>query len=227
MYRSSACRQCPIRHPCTTGDYRRVWRREHEKILEATQRRLDRKPQAMTPRRRTIEHVFGTLKHWMGAPHFLTRGLRQAGTEVSLHVLPYNLKRVIRLLGMARTMKAMRLVSARVEVSSLPRCSLRAKTARQHRIAWSTTCDCRLAWPVSTHTRPGAPLGAFCQCAREQWMSRPFAGDGLRAPCKTRLRRYAMGSLARSCISLLPINHAGALLASNSSLPLTLHNYAA
>jgi hypothetical protein len=65
----------------------------------------------MTLRRRTIEHVFGTLKHWMGATHFLTRGLRQAGTEMSLHVLAYNLKRVIQWLGMARTMKAMRLLS--------------------------------------------------------------------------------------------------------------------
>jgi len=73
---------------------------------------VDRKPQAMTLRRRTIEHVFGTLKHWMGATHFLTRGLRHVGTEMSLHVLAYNLKRVIQLLGMAKTMKAMRLISA-------------------------------------------------------------------------------------------------------------------
>jgi hypothetical protein len=63
----------------------------------------------MTLRRRTIEHVFGTLKHWMGWTHFLTRGLSQASTEMSLHVLAYDLKRVIRLLGMARTIKAMRL----------------------------------------------------------------------------------------------------------------------
>jgi hypothetical protein len=111
VYWSSTCPQCPIRHQCTTGGYRRVRRWEHEKILEAMQRRLDRKPQTMTLRRRTIEHVFGTLKHWMGATHFLTRGLRHVGTEMSLHVLAYNLKRVIQLLGMARTMKAMRLVS--------------------------------------------------------------------------------------------------------------------
>jgi Transposase DDE domain len=67
-------------------------------------------PRAMTLRRRTIEHVFGTLKHWMGSTHFLTRGLPQVSTEMSLHVLAYNLKRVIQLLGMAGTMKAMRLV---------------------------------------------------------------------------------------------------------------------
>ena len=58
------------------------------------QRRLDRKPEAMTLRRRTIEHVFGTLKHWMGSTHFLTRGLAHVGTEMSLHVLAYNLKRL-------------------------------------------------------------------------------------------------------------------------------------
>jgi hypothetical protein len=36
---------------------------EHESVLEAVQRRLDRAPDAMTIRRRTVEHVFGTFKH--------------------------------------------------------------------------------------------------------------------------------------------------------------------
>lgn len=64
----------------------------------------------MTLRRRTIEHVFGTLKGWMGATHFLTKGLRNVSTEMSLHVLAYNLKRVIAILGMPKIMKAMSLV---------------------------------------------------------------------------------------------------------------------
>jgi hypothetical protein len=66
----------------------------------------------MTVRRRTIEHVFGTLKHWMGSTHFLTRRLPNVSTEMSLHVLAYNLKHVISILGIAKTMKAMRLVGA-------------------------------------------------------------------------------------------------------------------
>ncbi len=70
------------------------------------QRRLDRQPEAMTLRRRTVEHVFGTLKHWMGSTHFLTRRLPNVATEMSLQVLTYNLKRVMSILGMARTMKA-------------------------------------------------------------------------------------------------------------------------
>jgi len=72
---------------------------------------LDRKPQAMTLRRRTVEHVFGTLKHWMGSTHVLMCGLAYVGTEMSLHVLAYNLKRLISSLGMARTIKAMRLLA--------------------------------------------------------------------------------------------------------------------
>jgi transposase len=111
-YWSSACPRCPLKTQCTTSSYRRITRWEHERILEAMQRRLDRKPEAMLLRRRTIEHVFGTLKHWMGSTHFLMRGLAHVSTEMSLYVLAYNLKRVIKLLGMPKTLKAMRLLGA-------------------------------------------------------------------------------------------------------------------
>lgn len=111
-YWSSACPRCPLKPRCTPSDYRRITRWEHEAVIDAMQRRLDRNPLAMTIRRRTIEHVFGTLKHWMGSTHFLTRGLAHVGTEMSLHVLAYNFKRLISLLGVAKMMKAMRLLAA-------------------------------------------------------------------------------------------------------------------
>ena len=111
-YWSSACPQCAMRSQCTPSPYRRISRWEHEEVLEAVQRRLDRTPDAMTVRRRTVEHVFGTFKHWMGYTHFLTRRLPNVGTEMSLHVLAYNLKRVLRILGFSKTMKAMRLAGA-------------------------------------------------------------------------------------------------------------------
>ena len=63
-------------------------------------------------RRSTIDHVFGTLKHWMGTTHFLTKTMVHVDTEMSLHVLAYNLKRVMQVLGIAKTMKAMRLAGA-------------------------------------------------------------------------------------------------------------------
>jgi transposase len=109
-YWTYICPQCPLKAECTTGNERRVRRWEHETVIEAMQRRLDRWPDAMTLRRRTIEHVFGTLKHWMGATHFLTRRLQHVGTEMSLLVLAYNLKRVISVLGITKTMRAMRVV---------------------------------------------------------------------------------------------------------------------
>ena len=106
-YWSSACPRCPIRARCTTGDYRRITRWEHEAVLEAMQDRLDRQPQIMRLRRETAEHPFGTLKLWMGATHFLTRTLTRVRTEMSLHVLAYNLKRVMRILGIGAMLKAL------------------------------------------------------------------------------------------------------------------------
>ena len=78
----------------------------------AATRQAGEATQADDVRRRTVEHVFGTLKHWMGSTHFLTRGLANVSTEMSLQVLAYNLKRVLSILGMPKTMKAMGLVGA-------------------------------------------------------------------------------------------------------------------
>jgi hypothetical protein len=72
------------------------------------QERLDRTPHAMRIRRATVEHPFGTLKAWMGATHFKTRTLDKVRTEMSLHVLAYNLKRLIAILGIQPLMQAMR-----------------------------------------------------------------------------------------------------------------------
>ena len=77
-------------------------------MIDAMQERLDRAPHAMRVRRATVEHVFGTLKAWMGATHFRTRTLEKVRTEMSLHVLAYNLKRMIAILGVAPLMAAIR-----------------------------------------------------------------------------------------------------------------------
>ncbi len=107
-YWSSACPRCPIKAKCTMGDYRRVTRWEHEAVLEAMQARLERMPEAARIRRQTAEHVFGTLKSWMGTTHFLMKRLPNVKTEMSLHLLAYNLKRAMQLLGVVPLMNAMR-----------------------------------------------------------------------------------------------------------------------
>ncbi len=107
-YWSSGCHGCALHDQCTTGKERRVKRWEHEAVLEAMQSRLDHAPEMMRVRRQTVEHPFGTIKSWMGATHFLTKTLDRVSTEMSLHVLAYNLKRVMKLLGIGGLMDAIR-----------------------------------------------------------------------------------------------------------------------
>ena len=107
-YWSSDCPQCPMKPRCTKGKYRRIARWEHEDILDVVQRRLEGAPEAMKLRRQTVEHVFGTLKAWMGTSHFLTKTLPRVRTEMSLQVLAYNLKRAINILGAGPLMAAMK-----------------------------------------------------------------------------------------------------------------------
>jgi len=72
------------------------------------QQRLDEMPDAMRARRSIVEHVFGAIKDWMGRSHCQTRRLASVGTEMSLHVLAYNLKRAIAVLGTPALIAAMR-----------------------------------------------------------------------------------------------------------------------
>lgn len=112
-YNLSACMQCPIKARCTTAEReRRVRRWEHEAVLESMQRRLDATPGKMRQRRSTVEHVFGTLKSWMGATHFLTKTRPRVQTEISLHVLAYNLRRIVTMYGPKGAMNALRWAAA-------------------------------------------------------------------------------------------------------------------
>ena len=106
-YWCTHCEACSLKSQCTTGKERRVTRWEHEEILEAMQARLDHDPEIMRVRRQTVEHPYGTLKLWMGSNHFLTRTLNRVSTEMNLHVLAYNLKRVMNILGVKPLIQAM------------------------------------------------------------------------------------------------------------------------
>lgn len=106
-YWASHCPNCSIKSQCTTDKYRRVARWEHEAVLEAAEApRLDREPERMRTRRETVEHPFGTLKAWMGYTHFQSKTLKHVSTEMSLHVLAYNFKRVLAILGVTPLLHA-------------------------------------------------------------------------------------------------------------------------
>ena len=104
----TACFTCPLKPRCTAEKVKRVKRWKHEGVLDAMQAMLDRMPDAMGVRRQTVEHPFGTIKAWMGSTHFLTRTLKRVSTEMSLHVLAYNIKRVIAIIGVGPLLQAIR-----------------------------------------------------------------------------------------------------------------------
>jgi transposase len=107
-YRTNACQSCAIKRSCTTAKERLISRWTHEHVLEAVQRRLDEHPEKMRQRRETVEHPFGTIKARMGATHFLMKTLPRVATEMALHVLAYNLTRVMNIIGVQPLLTAMR-----------------------------------------------------------------------------------------------------------------------
>ena len=84
----------------------RVSRWEHEDVLERARERLDRRPNARTVRRSTVEHPFATIKAPMGATHFKMKTLKHVATEMALHVLAYNLKRVMAIISVQQLLRA-------------------------------------------------------------------------------------------------------------------------
>jgi len=106
-YWSSECTHCEMKSQCTTGTYRRIARWEHEAILDIVETRLNKEPERMTARRNTVEHPFGTIKLWMGYTHFQMRTLERVSAEMSLHVLAYNLKRMMNIMGIGALIEAM------------------------------------------------------------------------------------------------------------------------
>jgi transposase len=99
VYRTFKCPDCRLKAQCTPAKDRRIQRWEHEHALEAAEADLKKNPDAMRLRKQIVEHPFGTIKHWMGSTHFLMKGLPKVQTEMSLHVLAYNMRRAINILG--------------------------------------------------------------------------------------------------------------------------------
>ena len=109
-YSQVKCRDCKIRSRCTTSkkEPRRMKRWVHESEVEAMLIRLDDAPETPVIRKQTVEHPFGTIKMWMGASHFLTRQFKNVSTEMNLHILAYNMKRMISIMGVQELNKAIR-----------------------------------------------------------------------------------------------------------------------
>ncbi len=109
FYRNlTACTSCRLKARCTPLKHRRIRRWDHEDILDEVEHRLSDNPDAMKVRRSTVEHPFGTLKAWMGHNHLLTRTRPEVAAEMSLHVLAYNLRRVLNIIGVSALVAALK-----------------------------------------------------------------------------------------------------------------------
>ena len=102
------CRECALKSQCTKSSQpRRIARWEHQDKMDRMNELMASMPDSMLIRKQTVEHPFGTIKFWMGATHFLTRRFKNVSTEMSLHVLAYNLRRMMSILGPDKLIAAM------------------------------------------------------------------------------------------------------------------------
>jgi transposase len=108
-YVASFCSGCVIKDRCTPAKERSIRRWEHEDVLERMHKRIDDDPSKLALRSMTVEHPYGTIKSWMGATHFKMKTLKNVATEMALHVLAYNMKRVMNIIGIPALIKAMEL----------------------------------------------------------------------------------------------------------------------
>jgi hypothetical protein len=108
VYMHYGCSSCPLKDKCTTGNAKRIKRWEKEHILDSAAAELTKHSDAMRQRKAIAEHPYSAIKHWMGSTHFLMKRLPNVKAEMSLHVLAYNMKRAINVLGTAKIMDALK-----------------------------------------------------------------------------------------------------------------------
>ena len=157
-YWSSNCKGCALKDKCTPSANRRVTRWEHQAVLDEMQAHLEQTPDAMRIRRSTVEHPYATIKAWMGATHFLTKGLERVKAEMSLHVLAYNFRRLMSLLGMQGMLAAIRAYARFLTLQgSLKAVFLLAlpKTLKRNYDVWGTVMYSQtLFGPYNSTSRP-------------------------------------------------------------------------
>jgi hypothetical protein len=101
------CGRCALKADCTADEVRKIKRWEKEDVLDTAAAELKQQRDAMRQRKALVEHPFGTLKQAMGSTHFLMRRLPNVKAEMSLHILAYNMKRAINVLGAKKIINAL------------------------------------------------------------------------------------------------------------------------
>ena len=104
-YNLKACKGCARLPQCSKGKYRKVKIPDYGAELEELKDRLQKQPELMRKRSAMVEHPFGTIKFWMGAYAVKTRGWEKVSAELSLSCLAYNIKRVIKIVGVEKLLE--------------------------------------------------------------------------------------------------------------------------
>jgi transposase len=122
-YATAACRTCRLRNKCTTNKNGRIiYRWIHEEVLERMEKRVAQNPELLAKRKTIVEHPFGVMKFWNDQSHFLSRGLDNVRGEFSLMTLAYNIKRVIKLVGVSKMVEALRMKAVACLSLAIPQC---------------------------------------------------------------------------------------------------------
>ena len=99
-YRTSKCRECPVKYLCTSrAAGREIDRSQYADAVEENNKRYRENPQLYRKRQEINEHIFGTIKRRWGYNHTNLTGLEKVNGEHSLIMLVYNIKRSINILG--------------------------------------------------------------------------------------------------------------------------------
>ena len=99
-YRTPKCRECPVKHLCTSRMAGRdIDRSQYADAVEENNKRYHANAQLYRKRQEINEHIFGTIKRQWGYNHTNLTGLEKVNGEHSLIMLVYNIKRSINILG--------------------------------------------------------------------------------------------------------------------------------
>ncbi len=108
VYQGIECKNCALRSRCTRSKYGRIYYRYHDQdwrddYKERVRSQLGK--DYIKKRKEIIEHVFGTMKYWMGKIPLLLRGKDKVQTEINIYTTAYNLKRLINIESFDRLME--------------------------------------------------------------------------------------------------------------------------
>lgn len=110
-YECSSCSRCERKQLCTTSKGNRyiiIIRSEFEETIEALRKRLNENKDILKTRSKLVEHVFGTMKAWLGyGGGFLLKGLKKVNAEFSLMVMVYNMKRAVKIIGVPKLIESL------------------------------------------------------------------------------------------------------------------------